>query len=39
VVVGALSDERPRKNETVGVQINPGKIHLFDAKTEETLLR
>jgi multiple sugar transport system ATP-binding protein len=38
LVVRTSSDERPRENETVGVQINPNKIHLFDAKTEETLL-
>jgi multiple sugar transport system ATP-binding protein len=39
IVARTPADARPAENETVGVQINPGKIHLFDAKTEETLLR
>ena len=32
------SDERPGEGERVGVQINLQKLHLFDAKSEETLL-
>ena len=39
LVVRTTSDERPKEGETVGVQINPNKLHLFDAKTEETLLQ
>ena len=38
LVVRTPADERPAENETVGVQINLNKLHLFDAKTEETLL-
>ena len=39
IVARTPADARPAENETVGVQINPNKLHLFDAKTEETLLR
>ena len=38
IVARTPADARPAENETVGVQINPNKLHLFDAKTEETLL-
>jgi multiple sugar transport system ATP-binding protein len=38
LVARTPADARPTENETVGVQIIPNKIHLFDAKTEETLL-
>ena len=33
------ADTRPTEGETVGVQVNLNKLHLFDAKMEETLLR
>jgi len=38
IVARTPADARPAENETVGVQINANKLHLFDAKTEETLL-
>ena len=38
IVARTPADARPAENETVGVRINPNKLHLFDAKTEETLL-
>ena len=38
IVARTPADARPAENETVGVQINPNKLHLFDAKTEETFL-
>jgi len=38
IVARTPADARPAENATVGVQINPNKLHLFDAKTEETLL-
>jgi ABC-type sugar transport system ATPase subunit len=38
IVARTPADARPAENETVGVQINPGKLHLLDAKSEETLL-
>jgi multiple sugar transport system ATP-binding protein len=37
LVVRTPADERPAEGETVGVLVNLNKIHLFDAKTEETL--
>jgi len=37
IVARTPADARPAENETVGVRINPNKLHLFDAKTEETL--
>jgi multiple sugar transport system ATP-binding protein len=38
LVARTPADARPKEGEIVGVQINPNKVHLFDAKTEETLL-
>jgi multiple sugar transport system ATP-binding protein len=38
LVVRTPADERPKEGENAGVFINTNKIHLFDAKTEETLL-
>jgi len=38
LVVRTPADARPAEGETVGVHINPNKIHLFDVKTEETVL-
>ena len=37
LVVRTPADERPAEGENVGVFINVNKLHLFDAKTEETL--
>ena len=36
IVACTPADVRPAENETVGVQINANKLHLFDAKTEES---
>ena len=38
LVARTPADERPAEGENVEVFINAGKIHLFDAQTEETLL-
>jgi multiple sugar transport system ATP-binding protein len=37
LVVRTPADERPAEGENVEVFINAGKIHLFDAETEQTL--
>jgi multiple sugar transport system ATP-binding protein len=37
LVVRTPADERPAEGENVSVFINANKVHLFDAKTEETL--
>ncbi len=39
LVVRTPADARPREGETVGVQINLNKIHLFDPKSETSMLR
>jgi multiple sugar transport system ATP-binding protein len=39
LVVRTPADERPRENETVSVHMNLNKLHLFDPKTEQTMLR
>ena len=38
LVVRTPADERPAEGQTVGVQVNAQKLHLFDARTEQTLL-
>jgi ABC-type sugar transport system ATPase subunit len=39
LVARTPADARPKEGETVGVQVNANKLHLFDAKTEATLLQ
>ena len=38
LVARTPADERPAENTTVGVQLNLNKLHLFDPKSEQTLL-
>jgi multiple sugar transport system ATP-binding protein len=38
LVARTPADERPAENATVGVQLNLNKLHLFDPKSEQTLL-
>ncbi len=39
IVVRTPSDARPRENETVGVHLNLNKLHLFDPKSETSILK
>jgi multiple sugar transport system ATP-binding protein len=39
LVVRTPSDARPNENETVGLNLNLNKLHLFDPESEETILR
>jgi multiple sugar transport system ATP-binding protein len=39
LVIRTPSDARPRENETVGLNLNLNKLHLFDPDREVTILR
>jgi multiple sugar transport system ATP-binding protein len=39
LVMRTPSDSRPNENETVGLSLNLNKLHLFDPRSEATILR